>query len=185
MKKSLKLMKKIFTNSDYAKEFKDLLNKYWGKHTLLSILVFEKEDKADNYIEERIHPRLYDVIAAFMTMSIKVKAGNRGERGKIGLTHKILGKLDEGEINILEEEELDRAERLVNEFFYCGIFRYKTGFYRREYNEDKIRYNLVFKKLVYNTLIDVDAEYESTGTLHLLRHYSISINVYERTDCNN
>lgn len=30
-----------------------------------------------------------------MTMSIKVKAGNRGERGKIGLTHKILGKLDE------------------------------------------------------------------------------------------
>lgn len=166
--KEFKINEKIFTNSEYAKEFKDLLNKYWGKHTLLSILVFEKEDKADNYIEERIHSRLYDVIAAFMTMSIKVKAGNRGERGKIGLTHEILGKLDEGEISTLEEEELNRAERLVNEFFTTAYSDIKQAFYRREYGEDKIKYNLVFKKLEYNTLIDVDAEYESTGTLHLL-----------------
>ena len=65
---NFKINEKIFTDNEYVKEFKDLLNKYWGKHTLLSILVFEKEDKANNYIEDRIHQRLYEVIAEFMTM---------------------------------------------------------------------------------------------------------------------
>lgn len=163
-----KINDKIFIDSDYMKEFKDLLSKYWGKHTLLSMLVFEREDKADNYIEERIHPRLYQIIMEFMTMSIKVKNGNRGERGKIGLRHEILGKLDEGEIDIQNEEELDRAEQLVNEFFTATYSDIKQVYYKRTYNEEKIKYNLMFKKLVYDTIIDVDAEYESTGTLQLL-----------------
>ena len=165
---NFKINEKIFTDNEYVKEFKDLLNKYWGKHTLLSILVFEKEDKANNYIEDRIHQRLYEVIAEFMTMSIKVKTGNRGERGKIGLRHEILGRLDEGEVNIENEEELNKAEKLVNEFFTTAYTDIKQVYYKKEYYEDKIKYKIVFKKLVYNTIIDVDSEYESTGTLHLL-----------------
>ena len=165
---NFKINEKIFTDNEYVKEFKDLLNKYWGKHTLLSILVFEKEDKANNYIEDRIHQRLYEVIAEFMTISIKVKTGNRGERGKIGLRHEILGRLDEGEVNIENEEELNKAEKLVNEFFTTAYTDIKQVYYKKDYYEDKIKYNLVFKKLVYNTIIDVDSEYESTGTLHLL-----------------
>lgn len=165
---NFKINEKIFTDNEYVKEFKDLLNKYWGKHTLLSILVFEKEDKANNYIEDRIHQRLYEVIAEFMTMSIKVKTGNRGERGKIGLRHEILGRLDEGEVNIENEEELNKAEKLVNEFFTTAYTDIKQVYYKKDYYEDKIKYNLVFKKLVYNTIIDVESEYESTGTLHLL-----------------
>lgn len=165
---NFKINEKIFTDNEYVKEFKDLLNKYWGKHTLLSILVFEKEDKANNYIEDRIHQRLYEVIAEFMTISIKVKTGNRGERGKIGLRHEILGRLDEGEVNIENEEELNKAEKLVNEFFTTAYTDIKQVYYKKDYYEDKIKYNLVLKKLVYNTIIDVDSEYESTGTLHLL-----------------
>lgn len=159
---------KIFIDNEYMKEIKDLLNKYWGKHSLLSILLFEKEDKADNYIEERIHSRLYDIIVSFMTMSIKVKTGNRSEQGKIGVKHKILGELDAGEIDIRNEEELNKAEKLVNEFFTAAYSDIKQVYYRREYNEERIKYHLVFKKLIYNTVIDVDSEYESTGTLHLL-----------------
>ena len=159
---------KIFIDNEYMKEIKDLLKKYWGKHSLLSILLFEKEDKADNYIEERIHSRLYDIIVSFMTMSIKVKTGNRSEQGKIGVRHKILGELDAGEIDIRNEEELNKAERLVNEFFTAAYSDIKQVYYRREYGEERIKYHLVFKKLIYNTVIDVDSEYESTGTLHLL-----------------
>lgn len=164
----IKINEKIFTNTEYAKEFRELLLKYWGKHSLLSVLFFEKEDKANRYIEERIHPQLYSVIAEFMTMSIKVKVGNRSEWSNVGLTHEILGELDEGVIGVDEEDELIKAEKLVNEFFTLAYTDIKQAFYRKEYREDKIRYSLVFKKLVYNRMVDVDAEFESTGTLHLL-----------------
>ncbi|MBR1691692.1 MAG: AAA family ATPase [Lachnospiraceae bacterium] len=163
-----KINDKIFSDGDYAREFKGLLNKYWGKHTLLSILLFEKEDKADGYIEQRIHPRLYRVIAAFMTMSIKVKAGNRAERGTIGLKHRILRELGQGEIDRAEEAELRKAELMVNEFFTLAYSDIKQAYYRLDYRDNKIKYSLVFKKLLYDKIVDVDVEYESTGTLQLL-----------------
>lgn len=163
-----KINDKIFTDSEYAKEFKELLTKYKGKHSFLSILVSEIEEKAHGYVVNKIHSGLYEIISAFMTMSIKVKTGNRGERGKIGISHQILGQLKEGEIDFAEEDELNKAENLINEFFTSAYSDIKEAYYKKEFKEDKIEYELVFKKLIYGKVIDVSADLESTGTLHLL-----------------
>lgn len=165
---TIKINDKIFLDKDYAKEFKELLLKYQGKHTFLSIVSFELEEKAEGYVRNRISDKLYDVLGSFMTMSIKVKAGNRGERGKIGISHEILGKLDKGEIDLSDEMELNKAEEMVNEFFTLVYSDIKEAYYKKEIKEEKIEYELMFKKLIYGKIVDIEVEFESTGTLHLL-----------------
>ena len=139
-----------------------------GKHSLLSIIVNEKEEKAQKYIQERIHENLFDVIFAFATMSVKVKMGNHGERGKVGLSHPILAELERGSIDISEENELNKAEELLNDFFTRTYGDIKRVYYRRDIEDGKINYELFFNKLIYNRLVDVSFELESTGTQHLL-----------------
>ena len=160
--------KNIFLEADFYKEIKSLVKQYMGKHSLLSIIVNEKEEKAQKYIQERIHENLFDVIFAFATMSVKVKMGNHGERGKVGLSHPILAELERGSIDISEENELNKAEELLNDFFTRTYGDIKRVYYRRDIEDGKINYELFFNKLIYNRLVDVSFELESTGTQHLL-----------------
>lgn len=160
--------KKLFLDSDYADEIKNLIMQYEGKHSLLSIIANEKEEKAEGYIESKIHKALYEVISFFMTMSIKVKSGNRGERGKMGLSHPILGELTDGTINIEEQTELDKAEQFLNEFFTNAYSDIKEVYYKKRQEDNKIEYELFFRKLVYGEVIDISYEMESTGTQHLI-----------------
>ena len=63
----IKVNEKIFKDGEYLKEFCDLLEKYNGKHSFLSILIFEIEDKADGYVKQRINERLYEVLVSFIS----------------------------------------------------------------------------------------------------------------------
>lgn len=165
----IKVNEKIFEDNIYYKEFYDLLEKYNGKHSFMSLLVFEVEDKAEGYVRQKISNRLYEVMGAFMTMSIRVKAGYNSEKGNMGISHKILGDLDNGMIDIEEEEELNSAERMINEFFTLAYSDIKEAYYKREIVDEKIKYSLFFKKMIYGKIIDIDYELESTGTQYLLQ----------------
>ena len=48
--KEKKFNNKIFIDNEYADEIKELVYKYDGKHSLLSIVVNEKEEKAEGYV---------------------------------------------------------------------------------------------------------------------------------------
>ncbi|OPX42970.1 hypothetical protein CLHUN_31140 [Ruminiclostridium hungatei] len=169
LENKITINEKIFNDNTYYKEFYNLLEKYNGKHTFLSMLVFEIEDKAEGYVRGKINKRLYDVIASFMSMSIRVKSGFRSERGNMGISHRMLGVLDNGTISIAEENELNNAERMVNEFFTLAYSDIKEAYYKREVVDENIKYSLFFKKLIYGKIVDVDYELESTGTQYLLR----------------
>jgi AAA15 family ATPase/GTPase len=89
--------------------------------------------------------------------------------GNMGVKHEILGSLDNGTISIKDVKELDNAEKMVNEFFTIAYSDIKKAYYKREVIDDKIKYRLFFKKLIYGKLIDIDCELESTGTQYLLQ----------------
>lgn len=165
---SIKINSKLILDAEYEKDLRDLIEKYRGKHSFLSIIVNEKEEKAEQYVESRINERLYEVIATFMTMSIKVKKGTMGESGKVGVDYEILNSLDEGKIGKNKEAELDLAEELLYTFFTKVYTDIKDVFYKREYEKDYISYELMFKKLIYGEALNVSYRQESTGTLHLL-----------------
>lgn len=165
-----KINKKLFLESEYAYEVEENLTKYKGRHSLLSIIYNDLEEKANEYVQKRIHPALYKIIGDFVTMSVSLKHGNHGEFDKIGVSHEILSQLKFGTLNIEDEEELDKAEELLNNFFTQTYSDIKEVFYKKEViNEKSFKYELFFKKKIYGNLIDVSYELESTGTLHLLK----------------
>lgn len=159
---------KIFKDKEYYKEFYSILEKYNGKHSFLSALVFEIDDAAKGYVEEKISGRLYEVISSFILMSIRVKSGSQIERGSLSVNHKLLMNLDKGIIDIDEEEELNRVEEMINDFFTLAYSDIKQAYYKKEKTDTEIKYRLFFMKKIYNTIIDVDFELESTGTQRLL-----------------
>ena len=165
-----KINKKLFLESEYAYEVEENFTKYKGRHSLLSIIYNDLEEKANEYVQKRIHPALYKIIGDFVTMSVSLKHGNHGEFDKIGVSHEILSQLKSGTLNIEDEEELDKAEELLNNFFTQTYSDIKEVFYKKEViNEKSFKYELFFKKKIYGNLIDVSYELESTGTLHLLK----------------
>lgn len=165
-----KINKKLFLESEYAYEVEENLTKYKGRHSLLSIIYNDLEEKANEYVQKRIHPALYKIIGDFVTISVSLKHGNHGEFDKIGVSHEILSQLKSGTLNIEDEEELDKAEELLNNFFTQTYSDIKEVFYKKEViNEKSFKYELFFKKKIYGNLIDVSYELESTGTLHLLK----------------
>jgi AAA15 family ATPase/GTPase len=160
---------KIFTDGEYLKYFYDLLEKYNGKHSFLSILMFEDEGKADGYVIQRISERLYEVLLSFMLMSVRVKSAFGLERGFGASCYKVFKNLGEGVISIEDEEELNKAEKMVNEFFTLAYSDIKEAYYKREKTDGKIKYSLFFKKMMYGKIVDVSYELESTGTQALLQ----------------
>lgn len=160
--------KKLFLDSEYADKIGKLVLQYEGKHSLLSIIANEKEENAKGYIETKLHKALYEVISFFMTMSVKAKSGNKGERGKVGLFSSIMGELTNGTIHIKDKEELDKAEVFLNEFFTKTYSDIKNVYYKRKQEGEEIKYELFFNKIVYNKILDVSYEAESTGTQHLI-----------------
>ncbi len=160
--------KNIFTDNSYYKEFKDLVDKYWGKHSLLSILSHEIRDKKRNYVKNKVEKGFYDVFEYFQSICTKVIGGNRTEFGKVGLKHHIPRNLSKGSISIKNEKYLDKAEKFID-YFFCKLYAdIKKVYYEKEIKNNKINYSLIVKKNVYGKIIDVSFEKESTGTMNLL-----------------
>ena len=167
-KNNIKINENLFTDKDYYTEFCDLLEKYWGKHSLLSVLSYEIEDKKTDYIKERTSTALYTFLMYIKTMCTRVKYGNKSEFGTMGLQHDMLANLEKGRISIKKEEELNKTEMLLNIFFTNLYSDIKQVYYDKEIKDNKITYKLYLKKLVYNKLIDIDFKLESTGTQNIL-----------------
>ena len=63
---------------------------------------------------------------------------------------------------------MNKAEKLLNEFFTNLYSDIKKVCYEREYIDNYIKYNLIIKKRVYGRLVDVDFKLESCGTQNIL-----------------
>lgn len=162
-----KINDKLFKNSDYKKEFVSLIEKYWGKHSLFSILSYEINDKAKNYVIKNIAVELKNVFKFFKKLNINVKEGNSIEKGIITNTRRIF-RLDKGNISFDLKEELLLNEKILKAFFTELYSDVKDVFYKLEENENDIEYELYLKKMTYGKLIEIPFRIESTGTQRLL-----------------
>lgn len=160
---------KIFQDRASYQAIKKACAKFWGKHSLLSILMHELDDKADQYIREQIEENFASVLQFFSRVSCKIKFGSRQERGIIGLPPEILGEYENGEIDRRKEEVLNRTEKMLDAFLQLTYKDIIRAYYKRTYNEDQIQYQLVITKNIAGKSRDIDFALESTGTQSLIQ----------------
>lgn len=167
-KDNIKVNLGIFIDKNYYNEFLELLEKYWGKHSFLSILSYEIEDKKKDYLNKKITKHLYDVLLYLKIMCTKINGGNHSEFGFIGTQHELMQDLQKGEISIKNEKELNNNEYLLNEIFTTLYSDIKKVYYKRVVVDNIIKYKLYSKKMIYGKIMDVDFSLESTGTQNIL-----------------
>lgn len=172
----------LFKSDKYLNEIKDLSDKFWGKHSFLSILLFEQEDKSKKYISANINNNIFEVIKYFSSMSIHIKNGSNREKGKISIDKKLISIMDDGYINPNEEEKLNHTEKILNNFFTYIYSDIKKVYYKKEIKDDKLHYNLFIKKQIYGKIIDIDFKLESTGTQKLLRLFPLIISSMKKNN---
>lgn len=164
--------KKIITSAFCEENFFDYINEnieiYWGRHSMLSILNYEIEEKNYEYIRKQFSKYLMLIMNFFNRISLRVKRGNWGELGLVGISSKMLSDLDNGTINISEEEKLDKTEKLLSKYFSLLNKDVKRAYYRKNYYDNKIKYQLYFEKCIYDKVINISFKLESTGIQNLL-----------------
>lgn len=164
-----KLNNRVFPNKTYAKELNKLIEEYWGKHTLISILNHQRENKNETYMSERLSQKFIKILDLLLDFSCSMKEGISAERSSVSVSRKILTQLDKGEIPTNFEYELNNAEEFVNSIFTGLYSDIKEAYYKKDVKNNKIIYSLVFKKIIGGKIIDIDFARESTGTMTILK----------------
>jgi len=165
------LSKKTFHDLEYRDDLQDSIEKFWGKHTFLSILDNEIKIKNNEYLKKRIGKNLFKVMEFFIRHSIKCKHGNTGETSIMGTRHNALIELVNGKIPLSKKNELLKKEKLVRYFLTSIYSDIKDVYYSKKISEDKsqIEYQLYLKKIIGGSLRDINFSLESTGTQNLIR----------------
>lgn len=165
----------IFGSAEFLEEIKRQIQMYWGKHTFLSILQHEMDDKSATYVNSNISPNLMNILTEFNSISYKT-ASNREDNSIYASP--VFANLEGGTIEKSEEKNLDKIEQFINEFFISLFDDVNKAFYHREEKNGKIRYSLFLNKRIDALDFDIDFRYESSGTqeiLNLLPYLMVAI----------
>ena len=137
---------KIFLDKTTYQSINQSVDKFWGKHSFLSILIHEIHDKSEKYINNQISDYLREVLDFITSISCKIKFGSRQERAIIGLPHEILSNYENGSISITDNEILDKTEMMLTSFLSLTNKDIKKAYYKKEIENDEILYNLMLSK---------------------------------------
>ena len=165
----------IFESAEFLEEIKRQIQMYWGKHTFLSILQHEMDDKSATYVNSNISPNLMNILTEFNSISYKT-ASNREDNSIYASP--VFANLEGGTIEKSEEKNLYKIEQFINEFFISLFDDVNKAFYHREEKNGKIRYSLFLNKRIDALDFDIDFRYESSGTqeiLNLLPYLMVAI----------
>jgi len=162
------LNKNLFKDKTYYKEFLSLMEKYWSKHTLLSILVSELVDKKEEYLKQKINASFGDIPAYITNIVAKVNGGTIRRADFSKSHHSLLDNIEKGQVPLDERVNLDKTEKVLNHFITSVYSDVKQAYYKKEKNGEKITYSLFLKKQIHDELKEVDFSLESTGTKNLL-----------------
>lgn len=160
----------IFKTSKIKKEMNENINKYFGKHSFLGIITNLMSNINEDYIKENISSYLFDFINMIKDTNVGIKGEVNLNKGLSSFNNLdfISGNLKKGEIDLKDEHILNKTEKILDEFFIQAYADIKKVTYEKEYEENKIKYHLIFHKLINNKITLVPIEEESSGTLKIL-----------------
>lgn len=162
-----KINTSIFTDNTVLKDIKELVKQYWGKHTLLAILLHEQNNKAERYINEGLSSNFYNLIRHLSDLSCYLR-GHQETRGVLKNNVGFLVELEEGTISKSKKEMLDNAEHVLSNLFCAICSDNRRLFYKTREQNEKIHYELYIQKLIAGKEREIKFTQESTGNHQLL-----------------
>lgn len=158
----------IVTDKDFLADIKATAKRFWGKHSILAIVLHEMRDKAKAYAHENISENFFDVLAEFEMVSCYLGIGSR-RWNRLNAPFEVLEEPSQGEMAKKDELQLDVAEKVFTQFFTAINSNIKRVYYKRAYTDQQIDYQLFFEKFVAGTYRNIPFSMESTGNHQLLR----------------
>lgn len=184
----------LFRDKKYEMDIRDLIDRYWGKHSFMSLILNEQREKNHTFIENNILPNLLAVIDSFMHIFILCKTSKNRHVGIItGSTLSI----DNFECITIEKnnkqlhKQLKLIEQIVNDFYTQTYSDIVKVYYRRvkSWDKDSISYEPCFQKIIAGEIREIPFNLESAGTqsvLSILRAIIDAINghvvIYDEID---
>lgn len=162
------LNEKLFETTEFYDSLKSQVEMYWGKHSFLSILLYQVEEKAESYIRSNISDNLMRLLHAFQNIAYDIE-GVAFKPGFSSLGRKPLFNLERGEVTEAEEPQLNVLEKLLGDFFADVFQDIKNVYYKKiEGKEGRQKYKLYFTKKIEDYTYDIPLVKESTGTREIL-----------------
>lgn len=157
----------IISNSKFMTDIRMISKKFWGKHSLLAIILHEISDKSEAYINESISENFKEVLGEFSCMSCNVRI-NQKTINELSSPLEIFENAVSGEISKSKEQELELAEKVFTQFFTAINSDVKKIYYFREENGNYISYKLQIVKMIAGHYRDIAFSRESSGNRQVL-----------------
>lgn len=160
------LSDKVFLDSDNIASLNKSIEQFWGKHTFLSLLLYDISDKNHEYYDDLLSDNLKKILSFITSISCKIKCGNRQEQGILSFAHnrKFLNNYAEGKISFDEKDILKKSENMLRYFLTTLNNDIKGVFYKQKKKNNHIQYKLYIKKNIYGQDRELRFDLESTGT---------------------
>lgn len=162
---------------DFLVDVKEIAKRYWGKHSLLAILLYEMKDKSNAFGRDNVTENFNTVLREFRGLSCAVSMGNKSWEG-LSSKLQVLKRPLQGHLSLRRETELDYASDFFTQLFTSVDLSVRKIFYKKEFHDDEIYYKLIEEKYIAGNYRRIDFERESAGNCQLL-----NISCYLLTAC--
>lgn len=168
----MQLSNYIFEDTSITNNFKDVCNEYWGKHSFLSILLHELNNKSKKFINTnfKFTENFNSFFEFIHSYSCHIRISTKNNNSFLSVNNEdddYLTVSSSGKIDRENELSLDKMEIILNEICKSIFDDIENIFYEKKYIKNKINYRLKIKKNIDNKLREIDFENESTGIKYL------------------
>ena len=158
----------FFNTREAERELKTLIDQYWGKHSLLSILHNERERKNTEYINKSYLPNVFEPINMILFLTAKHSMGSLKAQNANVNYKGVIDNPMEGLIASAHEQALDQTERILNGFFTQAYSDIKQVFYQKNPEGPNLHYRLFVQKMIGGQIRSINFLEESEGTKRIL-----------------
>lgn len=162
----------LFNTKKYEKDFCEIIDMYWGKHTLLALVLNEKRTKNYEYVSANISSNLLEVLETFMHVFILCKPNNKTETGIICGSNILVSDFEQVVVKANDKKkanQIKKIEKIIKSFFTQAYTDIIDACYEISKEDEKNIYTLVFKKMISGKVRTIPFKLESAGTQRILK----------------
>lgn len=164
----------LFNSEKYISHIGELINMYWGKHSLLALILGEMKNKNRKFILDNISQHCLQVIENFMHVFILCKSPTT-HTAIISGSDIDIRDFENVEIDLDDsnkKKQLDVIEKIINDFYtqaYTDIVKvYYKPVSSHQNEDDSITYKLFVEKIIAGKVRVIPFSLESAGTQRIL-----------------